>query len=1189
MRKKLLMAMLGLASVPSLTVPASAEGLLVVGANIVILPSSYYDGDKEWGATTWVYNSGINYGGNGQDNGNFNQICGLSVKMPDGTERSNGLPPLDAQGREWYEMAYDTTGTVGYNDDLQENIYWADHTAPFSSDETFNGRPSYQWTTNEIMAELYFRRFFTTDRLLSGDVYLACGHDDAPCEYYLNGVKVFEKTGYDEVDHWNYTYDEVTGEKLDSTAVYKNGWNNAEYIKLTDEQKALIKLNGEKNLLAVHVHQNWGGAFADCGLYTKVEGGLPMGYEQPWTAKVLFNSWGGYNTGGLHDWEKLYQAQADDKYTIHLLGRNDAEWTQQVQFRTPINIDADRSYTLKMNITASKPMGNVTLAVTELDDDNVKAGHDVYPVEDGEETPIEMELSGVAIKDAKIQFNFATLEKGTDVTISGMSLVDETDGKELWVGTSYYNYCYVTDIDTIRNEEDETETYVARQIADPVIDGRVETLSWTDPDFDDSMWSDQEMPMGNAGYMPELKSIWPGHMGHLDYTGDGEEGHNTNYWVRRTFTLDKINERLSYALNVCHDDTYWTYVNGHLLQNFDGWTDGKNPKQVHIPAKYLREGKNVIATYIRQNWGGRFYDCGINVEEVNYDDCANELKAAIALADTTATITKAMQAQLDSLVAAAKNELENNKDAAEVKEYAKNLTTNINAILAYAGDVNVLLQTIAICEKTQDKGYLKETLDAVKVGIDTCVNTAQTNALLADLRLARKRNALERHTETFVGSQPEAYDNESADPDSYPAGAYYIYNVGERLYLSGGENWGAHAALAYASNAFHLINTDMDGNPLEKGFRIETMRPNGDNSDFLNYGGYVDCVTNEAWEFVPVEGKTNVFNICRVTGNPEEGGAYMLGYRDGKDNQFAPSYNVVDTDMRNGQSEANQWMLISKAELDGMMANATEEHPVAATHLIVNPGFDQRLDISQWYTADMGKGKNENGDEVAGLGVWGRGDNHPDFALEAWNCTTGTVTQDIFDKGVVPGWYTLTAQIYYRDGRYEDHTAKYLAGETLNANAQLIAGESVDDAVAVEVPFVSDYANAAPGLGRLDATGTVWMSDGCASSTEDYFENGCYWSTPVLFEVTESNVSDGFGAMTIGFRKTGFTQYDWVVADNFRLTYYGKEKPTAIEGIEETVAPWQQNGTAIYNLQGQRLSRAQKGVNIIGGRKVMVK
>lgn len=1166
MKRQLLTAMLGLMSVPSLVVPASAEGLLVVGANIVIAPSSRYDGDKEWSAQTWVYNTGLVYGEGNEANPFFNIV--------------SGVPAEDANGHQWYEAAYDTA-TVGYNEEKQEPIKWEVHNAPFHSAENYNGRPSYQWTTNEVMADIYFRRFFTTDRLLSGDVYLSCGHDDAPCEYYLNGVLIYQRTGW-EIDHWNYNTDE-SGEVTDSFPTYQKGWDDNAYIKLTDEQKALIKLNGEQNMLAVHVHQNWGGAFADCGLYTSVSGGVDMGYVTPWTGKVLFNSWGGYDTGGLHDWEKLYEAQADDRYTIHLLGRNPGEWGQQVHFKSPIKLSADKEYTLKLNLEANQSLENVTIKVTENDNDEVVGAQENFAISAGEVTECELPFAGTEVNNLKVVFNFANEEKGTDVTISGMSLMDETDEKELWIGTSYFNYCYVTDIDTIRSEEDLSETYQVKQIKDPVIDGRVETKSWIEPDFDDSMWSDQEMPMGNAGYMPELKSIWPGHMGHLDYQGDGAEGHNTNYWVRRTFTLDKVNERLSYALNVCHDDAYETYVNGHLLQKFDGWTDGKNPKQVHIPAKYLREGKNVIATYIQQNFGGRFYDCGINVEEVNYDECAEELKAAIALAETKTTLTKAMQAKLDSLAQAGRQELEVNKDAAEVKEYAKNLKASINTILNYAGDVNILLQTIAICEQTKDKGYLEEAISAAKAKIDSCETNTETNNLLSPLRLARKRNAMERRTEAYVGSQPQAYIAETADPD-YPDGAYYIYNVGERLFLSGGENWGTHLALAYASNAFRLINVDRDNNPLERGYRIETMRPNGTMgvNDFINYGGYVDCDTNDAWDFQPVEGKPNVFNIVRVNNDPEAE-TLMLGYRDGKDNRFSLSYNVVDTDMKTAGSEANQWMLISQKEMDELMLTATSEKPVEATQLITNPGLDQRLDISAW-RLDMGKGTNNDGVESYGLGVWQRGANHPDFVLESWNCTTGSVTQEIFNDAILPGWYTLTAQIYYRDGNYENHAAKYVAGEELTRNAFLIAGEG-EGKVTGNVPFITDYANKVPGLGRLDASGTLRYPDNCATAAEDYFQNGCYWATPILFEVTEENK----GFLSIGFEKTDCTKFDWVVADNFRLLYYGKEKPTGIEGVSEQVAPWQQNGTAIYNLQGQRLSRIQKGVNIVNGKKVMYK
>lgn len=1162
------MSMLGLMSVSSMMTSASAQGLVTVGANVVIIPSSRYDGDKEWSATTWVYNTGMNYGDGQTTNPFFNVIC--------------GAPATDANGHEWYEAAYDTA-TVGYNDEREQPIKWEDHTAPFSSDENYNGRPSYRWTTSEVKADIYFRRFFSTDLLLSGDVYLACGHDDSPCEYYINGVKVFSKTGW-EVDHVTEVKDPDTGEVLRYDTAYVNGWNNDEYIKLTDEQKALIKLGGEQNLLAVHVHQNWGGAFADCGLYTSVPGGLDMGYVTPWTAKVLFNSWGGYRDPDRHGWEKLYEAQADDQYTIHLLGQNAGEWGQQVHFRTPIRLSEDKEYTLRMKIGTTQTIENITVKVTETDRDDVVGVQDNLRVEAGDPVDYETTIAGATIENMNLVFNFATDQKGTDVTLSDISIIDEDTEQDIWAGTSYFNYCYVTDVDTVTNDEDLTVTFDTVQIKDPVIDGRVETLSWTDPDFDDSMWSDQEMPMGNAGYMPELKSIWPGQMGHLDYDGVGEWGQNTNYWVRRTFNIDRVNERLSYALNVCHDDTYWTYVNGHLLQNYDGWTDGKNPKQVHIPASYLREGKNVIATYIQQNWGGRFYDCGINVEEVNYDECADELRAAIALGQIDTTLTHAMQLQMDSLVAAGQHELETNKDAAEVKEYAKNLTTAIKAIQAYAADVKILQQTIDICAKTADKGYLAQPIADVKAGIDTCVNNSQTNALLSTLRMARKRNAIERRTEAYVGAQPEAYDAETATGE-YDKGEYYIYNVGERLFLTGAENWGTHLGLAYWSNAFRLINVNRDGEPLESGYRIETLRPNGTLgvNDFINYGGYVDCDTNDAWEFKPVEGKPNVFNIIRAGQNPEEGEVVMLGYRDGKGNHFAASFNVVDTDMSGADSEANQWMLITKAEMDERLNQASEEHPVDVTHFISNPGFDQRYDVSAWMSEIQG-GTNDNGDSDYGLGVWGRDGNHPDFAYEAWNCETGLTTQSIFDTAIQPGWYTLTAQIYYRDGRYEDHAAKYLAGEALTPNATLVAGQD-GDLVSGPVPFITDCANQVPGLGRLDATGTVRFPDGCESATVDYFQNGLYWANPILFEITEENR----GMVTIGFQKTGATKRDWVVADNFRLTYYGKAKPTAISGVTEQVAPWQQQGTAIYNLQGQRLDRVQRGVNIVGGKKYLVK
>ena len=243
----------------ALALTASAQGITPVGANIAVLPSTRWSG-AAYTAKVWSVNPNQPFmTENGHTNNpNYNVIM--------------QTPAEDANGLQWYEVGYDETTLTPSDWDEGQNIAWEDHNAPFSHSTEWNGIPGYQWATIDYMADIYIRRTFSTDMLLSGDVYLACGHDDAPCEYYLNGELIWSKTGL-EVDHYEEKVDPITGETYQE-AIYKDAWNEGEYVKLTDEQKSLIKLGGEENLLAVHVHQNWGGAFADCGLYTKVKSGL---------------------------------------------------------------------------------------------------------------------------------------------------------------------------------------------------------------------------------------------------------------------------------------------------------------------------------------------------------------------------------------------------------------------------------------------------------------------------------------------------------------------------------------------------------------------------------------------------------------------------------------------------------------------------------------------------------------------------------------------------------------------------------------------------------------------------------------------------------------------------------------------------------------------------------------------------
>jgi hypothetical protein len=290
-----------------------------------------------------------------------------------------------------------------------------------------------------------------------------------------------------------------------------------------------------------------------------------------------------------------------------------------------------------------------------------------------------------------------------------------------------------------------------------------------------------------------------------------ETGYSSNYWIRRNFELDKINDRLSYELNVCHDDVYETYVNGILLQKNVGWTNGKNPVQVHIPARYLNVGKNVIATYIQQNWGGYFYDCGIIVTEVDYNECVKQFNDAIAYAKTDTLLTNRMKANVQALIAEAQEYfVENQNDPAELRNYAKEMRSAINSIFAYSTDVKTLKDTWDICRKMEDKGYWGTALDAVTAALDTCATASDLNKYLEPLRNARKATAAERHTEKYVGCVPEAVPMDQIGDFDGIAPKYYIYNVGAKQFLSSSEAWGTHLALDYMSNPMMLIQAMKD-------------------------------------------------------------------------------------------------------------------------------------------------------------------------------------------------------------------------------------------------------------------------------------------------------------------------------------------------------------------------------------------
>ena len=121
---------------------------------------------------------------------------------------------------------------------------------------------------------------------------------------------------------------------------------------------------------------------------------------------------------------------------------------------------------------------------------------------------------------------------------------------------------------------------------------------WTNADFDDSAWDELMMPLGSFGPY------------HTRWVND----YNT-FWFRRSFTIDDPATITKLTLKVTHDDDCAVFLNGTKVWNEFNWTGGENDwRTIELDPALLVEGKNVLAMYIEQNWGGAYCDFGLEAQ-----------------------------------------------------------------------------------------------------------------------------------------------------------------------------------------------------------------------------------------------------------------------------------------------------------------------------------------------------------------------------------------------------------------------------------------------------------------------------------------------------------------------------------------------------------------------------------------------
>ena len=259
------------------------------------------------------------------------------------------------------------------------------------------------------------------------------------------------------------------------------------------------------------------------------------------------------------------------------------------------------------------------------------------------------------------------------------------------------------------------------------------------------------------------------------------------------------------------------------------------------------------------------------------------------------------------------------------------------------------------------------------------------------------------------------------------------------------------------------------------------------------------------------------------------------------------------------------------------VASATAEAPVNVSGVIQNATFDTIGDFNGWLGSSFGAGGTTSTN------------------AERYNMTFDTY-QDI--SGLPAGYYVATVQGYYRHGSSANDWTLYNAEDNTTGTQAYFYATSGAEQKETMIQYASEWAMPADSTWRQGveagdgmyipntmAQAKIWFDRTTDTPINQFVENKAYYNHCIQIYVDET------GYLRIGVKKDAkINDNDWSIFDNFQLYYVGSEEAdlsTAIKTVD--VADDAVKAEGIYNLQGQKLAAPVKGINIINGKKVLVK
>lgn len=201
--------------------------------------------------------------------------------------------------------------------------------------------------------------------------------------------------------------------------------------------------------------------------------------------------------------------------------------------------------------------------------------------------------------------------------------------------------------------------------------------------------------------------------------------------------------------------------------------------------------------------------------------------------------------------------------------------------------------------------------------------------------------------------------------------------------------------------------------------------------------------------------------------------------------------------------------------MSDVMEDASEDNPIDVTGLfITNPTYD----------TNSNEGWSGN---TPGFNAGANAQNAEFFY------TNFDYYQDL--KNLPEGYYMVSLQGFYRAGLPGEALTHKQGGEDGFMHAELYATTGGVTST-TKLRSIFDGALDAPlGADGEILNGTYYTPDGMTAAAA-YFAAGRYEGNQVLVHVTD-------GKLRIGIRKNTTIYRDWVMFDNWTLTYYGTEEP----------------------------------------------